>query len=130
VADFGLSRKLDYTAMLRINSYGSVTHMPPELLTSGLLSRAADVYSLGVLMWQMYCCSRPWAGMRHVAIVHAVVHEGKRLTFPEGTPEAFASLASRCMASEPQARPTCEQVVEEVEAMMRVLVPVELEGEF
>lgn len=48
--------------MLQTNSYGSVTHMPPELLGEGLLSKAADVYSLGVLLWQMYNGSRPWAG--------------------------------------------------------------------
>jgi serine/threonine protein kinase len=62
LADFGFSRKLNYTEMLQTNSYGSVTHMPPELLGEGLLSKAADVYSLGVLLWQMYNGSRPWAG--------------------------------------------------------------------
>lgn len=30
-----------------------VTHMPPELLTEGHLSKAADVYSFGVMLWEM-----------------------------------------------------------------------------
>jgi hypothetical protein len=39
--------------------------MPPELLAGGLLGKAADVYAFGVLLWQMWSGSRPWAGMRH-----------------------------------------------------------------
>ena len=34
-------------------TYGTVTHMSPELLLEGRLSKAADVYSFGVLLWQV-----------------------------------------------------------------------------
>ena len=36
--------------------------MPPELLRDGQLSKAADVYAFGVLLWEMYVAERPWAG--------------------------------------------------------------------
>jgi serine/threonine protein kinase len=32
---------------------GTITHMPPELLEHGVSSKAADVYSFGVLLWQV-----------------------------------------------------------------------------
>ena len=35
-----------------------VTHMPPELLSEGRLSKAADVYSFGVMLWEM-CATLP-----------------------------------------------------------------------
>ena len=41
-----------------------VTHMPPELLAEGKISKAADVYSFGVMLWEMYVGERPWAGAR------------------------------------------------------------------
>ena len=34
-----------------------VTHQPPELLREGLLSKAADVYALGILLWSVSECS-------------------------------------------------------------------------
>lgn len=43
----------------------TVTHMPPELLLQGQMSKKVDVYSWGVLLWEMYCGCRPFAGMSH-----------------------------------------------------------------
>lgn len=75
VADFGLSHSLAATAMVCINSYGTVTHMAPEVLLAGISSKAADVYSFGVLMWQALTFERPWSRMRHQVVVAAVAQE-------------------------------------------------------
>ena len=50
VADFGLSRALAAgQSHLSTRRYGTVTHMPPELLSTGKLAVAADVYSFGIM---------------------------------------------------------------------------------
>jgi serine/threonine protein kinase len=50
VADFGLSRALVRGAShLSTRSYGTVTHMSPELLACGHLRQANDVYSFGIM---------------------------------------------------------------------------------
>ena len=50
LADFGLSRELSAGAShLTTHSFGTVTHMPPELLRDGILGRAADVYSFAMI---------------------------------------------------------------------------------
>ena len=36
-------------------SCAQVTHMPPELLSEGQMSKAADVYAMGVMMWEVCC---------------------------------------------------------------------------
>lgn len=46
-----------------------LSHMPPELVLHGTVSRAVDVYSFGVLLWQMYTGSRPWSGLTHSQII-------------------------------------------------------------
>lgn len=53
IADFGLSRHASATTM-DTETYGTVTHMPPELLMDGKLTKSADVYAFGVLLWEMY----------------------------------------------------------------------------
>ena len=61
MADFGLSRQAS-SDTVDTDTYGTVTHMPPELLMEGKLTKSADVYAFGVLLWEMYtgedikCC--------------------------------------------------------------------------
>ncbi len=67
VGDYGLARKNG--PALPNNVYGTVTHMPPEVLLEGGMTKATDVYSFGVMLWEMLTASRAWAGMRHSEIV-------------------------------------------------------------
>ncbi len=46
---------MQVASRIETTTYGTVTHMPPELLSDGKLSRAADVYSFGVILNEMFC---------------------------------------------------------------------------
>jgi hypothetical protein len=43
-------------------------------------------------------------------LIHAIVADGLRPTFPEGTPEWYSSLAARCWAAAPRARPSFRRI--------------------
>lgn len=58
--------------MIQTKTIGTVTHMPPELLMEGRLTNAADVYSFGMLMWEIYCGRSPFRSMSHAEIVTSV----------------------------------------------------------
>jgi serine/threonine protein kinase len=62
VADFGLGRD-KLAEPVNTHTYGTVTHMPPELLIQGDLSKACDTYAFGALLWEMFCGERPWPNM-------------------------------------------------------------------
>jgi PAS domain-containing protein len=111
IADFGLSRVMVETSV-STGSYGTVTHMPPELLTTGRLSRSADTYAFGVLLWEMYSGQRPWAGMLQMQIIFNITVQKKQLEFPADTPANFKCLAARCMSSEPAERPTFVEILD------------------
>lgn len=50
LADFGLSRVLDLDMThISTHTYGTISYMPPELLSHGKMTRACDVYSFGML---------------------------------------------------------------------------------
>ncbi|KAK9811611.1 hypothetical protein WJX72_006916 [[Myrmecia] bisecta] len=112
VSDFGLSRILIGQEAVKTVSFGTVTHMPPELLREGRLSKAADVYAFGVLLWSMYIGQRPWGELRHVQIIaQKMMGKTSALEFPESTPKAYKALAEACMDPDDKKRPTFAQVV-------------------
>ena len=97
VSDFGLSRIHIGERTVATQTYGTVTHMPPELLAEGRLSKAADVYAFGVLLWEMYTSKRPWSGLRHVQIITHKMR-ASQLQFPPSMPLLFkAGLALSSM---------------------------------
>ena len=46
-----------------LSDFLQVTHMPPELLTDGLLSKAADSYAFGAILWELFSIDKPWCNM-------------------------------------------------------------------
>jgi len=104
VSDFGLSRLIsNETPIIETRSYGTVTFMPAELLLEGRMSKAVDVYSWGVIVWEMYSGCRPFAGMSHSQVLHAI-GMGRQLQLPEHMPKGLRDLLEACMARDPAKR--------------------------
>ncbi|EFN56343.1 hypothetical protein CHLNCDRAFT_144814 [Chlorella variabilis] len=124
VADFGLARILSATC--ETATFGTVRqakravrlHMPPELMDRSLLSKATDCYSLGVLMWEMYCGQHAWAGRKVPQIIHAKTVRGERLALPQGCPPDFRELVDACMADDYDQRPSCQQAAAAITPML------------
>ncbi|KAK9828952.1 hypothetical protein WJX72_003004 [[Myrmecia] bisecta] len=118
LADFGLSRLLDGSQThISTQSYGTITHMPAELLRNGKMTRAVDVYSFGMLMWEL-CTGLPlYGGMTAPEVYHKVVYEGHRPDVPSHCPEAYAALMQRCWAEDPDARPTFDEVTKALQPL-------------
>lgn len=110
VADFGLSRVVN-DGTIRTETFGTATHMPPELLTKGLCSKAIDVYAYGVLLWEMWNARRAWGGMHQLQVIFNVTVQNRKLEFGPDAPPLLVDIAQRCMDSDPDRRPTFEQVL-------------------
>ncbi|BDA44489.1 probable mitogen-activated protein kinase kinase kinase 11 at C-terminar half [Coccomyxa sp. Obi] len=118
VADFGLARDLGVVSRVETRTYGTLTHMAPEVLSCDIVSKGADVYSFGVMLWEMYCGERAWAGLNTAQVIHAVAINNQSLKAPAGTPSGYADLMIACMARDPEARPNF-QVITETVAQLR-----------
>lgn len=112
IADFGLARSMDHSSRIETRTYGTLAYMAPEVLEHNIVSKAADVYSFGVLLWQMCEGSRPWAGMSHCAIVRAVCSGERQLQFGDHTPDVIQTLALACLSHEPRDRPTFDDIID------------------
>nr|XP_025687819.1 serine/threonine-protein kinase EDR1 isoform X6 [Arachis hypogaea] len=107
ICDFGLSRIVTETPMRDSSSAGTPEWMAPELIRNEPFTEKCDIFSLGVIMWELCTLSRPWEGVPPERVVYAVAHEGSRLELPEGP---MGRLISDCWA-EPHERPSCEEIL-------------------
>ncbi|EPS58096.1 hypothetical protein M569_16720, partial [Genlisea aurea] len=107
ICDFGLSRIMSGTPMKDSSSAGTPEWMAPELIRSEPFSEKCDIFSLGVIMWELCTLSKPWEGVHPERIVYAVANEGSRLDIPEGP---LCRLIADCWA-EAEERPSCEEIL-------------------
>lgn len=53
----------DQASHINTHTYGTISFMPPELVRDAKLSKASDVYSFGILMWELYCRETAFDGI-------------------------------------------------------------------
>lgn len=107
ICDFGLSRIMTNGPMTDSSSAGTPEWMAPELIRNEPFTEKCDIFSLGVIMWELCTLKRPWDGIPPVQVVYAVANEGTRLEIPEGP---LGKLIADCWA-EPHERPSCQEIL-------------------
>ncbi|XP_028107185.1 serine/threonine-protein kinase EDR1-like isoform X1 [Camellia sinensis] len=107
ICDFGLSRVLTTRPMRDASSAGTPEWMAPELIHNEPFTEKCDIFSLGVIIWELCTLNRPWEGIPSVQVVYAVANDGLRLEIPEGP---LGKLIADCW-SEPDERPSCEDIL-------------------
>ncbi|KAG2429661.1 hypothetical protein HYH02_013999 [Chlamydomonas schloesseri] len=99
---------------------GTVTHMAPEAMRkSARIDSSADVFSFGVIMWEIMCGrgSRPYPKLHPDAIPKAVM-SGMRPAFSEDVPAAYRRLAQQCWAADPSLRPRAGDLVVAIKTLL------------
>eukprot|EP00026_Physarum_polycephalum_P006170 Phypoly_transcript_06211.p1 GENE.Phypoly_transcript_06211~~Phypoly_transcript_06211.p1 ORF type:complete len:603 (-),score=87.25 Phypoly_transcript_06211:16-1776(-) len=117
VADFGFSRlKAENQTMTQC---GNVAWTAPEIFEDAPYSEQADVYSFGIILWELVYTSKPWAGFHSMRITQYVTG-GKRPSIsstPPNTPALIMSLMELCWAQEPHLRPSFATILRELESL-------------
>src|SRR5205823_6525860 len=81
---------------------GTVAYMAPERIRGQAGDARADVFALGVVLYEMLAGTRPFAGENDAAVGAAIVSdEPPPLT---GTPPAVQQFVQRCLAKDPDER--------------------------
>uniref|UniRef100_M4E220 non-specific serine/threonine protein kinase n=1 Tax=Brassica campestris TaxID=3711 RepID=M4E220_BRACM len=107
ICDFGLSRIMTDENMKDTSSAGTPERMAPELIRQEPFTEKCDIFSLGVIMWELSTLRKPWEGVPPEKVIFAVAHERSRLEIPDGP---LSKLIADCWA-EPQERPNCEEIL-------------------
>ena len=107
VADFGLSQKKS------IGATGTPLWMAPELLRGDSENTAmSDVYSMGIILCEVYSRKDPYEGENHLEVLHQVADPkiNKRPPVPKTCPPAMAGIMADCLGADPNNRPSFEEL--------------------
>ncbi|GFP84496.1 serine/threonine-protein kinase ctr1 [Phtheirospermum japonicum] len=118
VGDLGLS-KVKCQTLISGGVRGTLPWMAPELLngSSSLVSEKVDVFSFGIVMWELLTGEEPYADLHYGAIIGGIVSNTLRPPVPEPCDSDWRALMERCWSSEPSERPNFTEIANELRAM-------------
>lgn len=140
LSDFGASKYvgLDQTHITSTTVQGTIGYLDPEYYQSGKLTEKSDVYSLGVILVELFTGQKPISNARtqeerniimyfikmfnekHVELIFDTCLEEEA---DKDEIEVFARLACSCLRYKGEERPTMKEVVSTLEGIVRSKVP-------
>ena len=113
ITDFGLTRADDLTGMK--TQVGTFHWMAPEVLQDDPYSLKADVYSFGIVMWEIICREPPFADYQLHKIMYNVINYKERPSLekiPPECPELLVRIMKACWEQDPNRRPQFSDVIQ------------------
>jgi len=115
VADFGLSRALEFAPQISGKVVDNPIWLPPEILEKKSYDEKVDVYAFGVIMWEIATGKDFFGEISFMAELEKMIIRGDRPPIPPETPEVFQALIVDCWDNSPNRRPPFTKVVARIE---------------
>ncbi|XP_041419831.1 mitogen-activated protein kinase kinase kinase 7 S homeolog isoform X2 [Xenopus laevis] len=109
ICDFGTACDIQ-THMT--NNKGSAAWMAPEVFEGSNYSEKCDVFSWGIILWEVITRRKPFDEIGGPAFrIMWAVHNGTRPPLIKNLPKPIESLMTRCWSKDPPQRPSMEEIV-------------------
>jgi len=108
ITDFGIARTAEDSGVTQVGAViGTPRYMSPEQLAGGEVDARSDLFSLGVMLFELATGERPWPGDNAIAVAVAQATSEPRAmdTQTTGIPPAFGEVLAACLQLEPEQRP-------------------------
>ncbi|RHZ58757.1 hypothetical protein Glove_368g28 [Diversispora epigaea] len=114
LSDLGFSQRvtvnLENSKKPEPQIYGVIPYMAPELLNGEPYTFASDIYSLGMILWELTTGHKPFHDREHGPILILDILDGKRPEITKDTPECWENLMKKCWHPDPSQRPTIDEI--------------------
>merc|ERR1719412_2076593 len=110
ISDFGTSRTWGEQSTC-MSFAGTVAWMAPEVIRNEPCNEKVDIWSFGVLLWELLTCEIPYQNVDSSAIIWGVGSNKLNLPIPSTCPEGYKRLIKQCWANKPRNRPSFKNIL-------------------
>ncbi|BAS96919.1 Os06g0232100, partial [Oryza sativa Japonica Group] len=93
--------------------------MAPEVLRNEPSDEKCDVFSYGVILWELFTLLQPWEGMNPMQVVGAVGFQQRRLDIPAHVDPTIAEIIRRCWQTDPKMRPSFSEIMSSLKPLLK-----------
>ncbi|CAN6688193.1 unnamed protein product [Malus baccata var. baccata] len=116
VADFGVARVNSQSGVMTSET-GTYRWMAPEVIEHKPYDHKADVFSFGVVLWELLTGKLPYEHLTPLQAAVGVAQKGLRPTIPKNTPPKLAELLEKCWQQDPAPRPDFSEIIENLQTL-------------
>lgn len=111
IGDFGIAKVLEHTRAMAMTLIGTPTNLPPEVCDSRPYGTKADIWSMGVVFYELLSLETPFQASNLAALVLKIVNGEPKPLSPERCSRQVRSLAFRMLRKDPDQRPSAERIL-------------------
>jgi len=113
ITDLGLCKPADEKSeKYNKNVYGVLPYVAPEVLRGKEYTQASDIYSFGIIIYEVFNGLPPYHNMAHDEFLAVKICQGIRPKFITKVPQLLEDMAKQCVDADPLKRPTAEYLRE------------------
>src|SRR6266542_5974596 len=112
ISDFGISKSSIESTNDDNEIYGVISYMAPEILQEKGYTTASDIYSFGMIMWELMTGRMPFWDQKDDIELIIKICKGFRPSIITNAPKGYIELMQECWNSDPNKRPTANDIID------------------